>query len=314
MKKIHLFVFITLIICSCNEDRMELSEKIQCSGAYSILVNEGNVFVSGWANDGRQVHSKYWIDDAKADSSGFISLINNGSTYKEAIDDQFRTVYVYKNLQGESEIYQFDQGSFIEGGKIFYYKNNEIIRMNNSLFGTISTLFVLNDKPYFAGYFREITSSETGEVLSPKTPFFWDGSSTLIELPFPYDCFFSGVHCIYISGENDFYIGGLIGVPMYWKNTDPIILDQRYGEVRQITLSGTDVYVAGFFNKNNSNSTGHTACYWKNGQLYELEDDAQADGIYIDGTDVYVSGSVGRVPAQYKACYWKNGIRTDLPD
>jgi hypothetical protein len=78
-------------------------------------------------------------------------------------------------------------------------------------------------------------------------------------------------------------------------------------------VTGSNDYAAGYYNKANSNSTGHTACYWKNSELFELEDDAQAYGIFIDGTDVCVAGSTGNVPTQYSACYWKNGIRVNLP-
>ena len=101
---------------------------------------------------------------------------------------------------------------------------------------------------------------------------------------------------------------------MYWENVEPNVLNTLYGQVRQIVVSGTDVYAVGSYNKNNSNGTGHTASYWKNRVLHELEDDAQASGIFIDGTDIYVSGSIGRLPVEYKACYWKNGVRIDLPN
>ncbi|MDD2584832.1 MAG: hypothetical protein PHE99_07835, partial [Bacteroidales bacterium] len=117
---------------------------------------------------------------------------------------------------------------------------------------------------------------------------------------------------IYVDKENNRYVGGLIGLPMYWKNSNPVILETLYGEVNQITVSGADVYAVGLYNKFNSNSTAHTACYWKNRERIDLEDNAQAYGIYIDGNDIYVAGSIGDVPARYKPCYWKNGIRVDL--
>src|SRR5690606_41875357 len=97
------------------------------------------------------------------------------------------------------------------------------------------------------------------------------------------------------------------------KTPAPVGWVERYGGVWQITKGGPDVYAAVLINKRGSKSTGPTACYWKNGELHDLEDDAQAFGICINGDDVYVSGAVGSVPAQYRPCYWKNGIRTDLP-
>jgi hypothetical protein len=40
--------------------------------------------------------------------------------------------------------------------------------------------------------------------------------------------------------------------------------------------------------------------FWKNGVLNELQDDAQAYGIFLDVNDIYVTGSVGRVPINYR--------------
>ena len=309
-----MYLLIIFMTVSCTEDNLESVENTRnpYSCAFSIIVNQNKVLVSGYVNTDSEFRTKYWIDSLNADPVTFINSLDNGSTYNEPIDELYRKVSVHKKLNGETDIYKFDQGSFIDDGKIFYYKNNEIVRMDTSATGTISSVcFFLNDKPFFAGYFSEIKGSEAGETLAPKTPFFWDGNSTLINLPLPEDVFFQGISCIY-ADEKDYYTGGLMSFPMYWKNTEPVTLSALYGEVRQITVSESDVYAVGFYNKNNSNSTGHTACYWKNGELFELENNAQAFGIYINGNDVYVSGSTGYVPSQYKACYWKNGVRTDL--
>ena len=47
--------------------------------------------------------------------------------------------------------------------------------------------------------------------------------------------------------------------------------------------------------------------------LNELQDDAQAYEIFLDGNDIYVMVSVGKVPINYRPCYRKNGVRFDLP-
>lgn len=311
--KIVIYLLAIFTIVSCTKDNLDPIEnpKSPYSCAFSIIVNQNKVLVSGYLNTDSKFSSKYWIDSSNADSVTFINSIDNGSTYKEPVDELYRKVSVYKTLNGEKEVYKFDQGSFIDDGKIFYYKNNEIARMDTSATGTIASVSFLNDNPFFGGYFTEKGYSEAGETLFPKTPFFWDGSSTLINLPLPDDVFFRGISCVYVD-EEAYYTGGLMGFPMYWENTEPVKLSTLYGEVHQIIVSGSDVYAVGFYNKSNSNSTGHTACYWKNKELFELEDNAQAYGIYVDGNDIYVSGATGRVPSQHKACYWKNGIRTDL--
>ena len=310
---IYLLAIITLV--SCTKDNFETIEDTRnpYSCAFSIIAIQNKVHVSGYINSDSEFSTKYWIDSLSTNSVTFFSSVNNGSTYKESTDELFRKVSIHKTLNGEKDVYKFDQGSFIDDGKIFYYKNSEVLKMDTSATGTIASVCFLNDKPFFAGYFSEKSFTEAGEALAPKTPFFWDGNSTLIHLPMPDDIFFQGISCVYVDKE-EYYIGGLIGIPMYWENTELITLSTLYGEVHQIIVSESDVYAVGFYNKSNSNSTGHTACYWKNRELFELEDNAQAYGIYVDGNDIYVSGAIGDVPAQYRACYWKNGIRTDLPN
>lgn len=317
-----LLFFIVFTIIGCSKDNIEPAENIICSSAYSIIKNNDKLLLSGIVVTDNKFITKYWIDSLSVDSITFINSFNNGIIYNVSNvpgNNLSRVTYVHRSLNGEKDIYNFDRGFVENDEKIFYYKNNDIIRMDTSALGTITSVSIFNDKPYFAGYFGKMYYNEGGgKSVSPKSPFFWDGNSMLIDLPlpnvlFPNFLFFRGISCIYVD-EEDYYIGGLMDFPMYWKNTEVIKLNTLYGEVNQIIKSGSDVYAVGFYNKNNWNSTGHTACYWKNGELFELADDAQASGIYIDGNDVYVSGSIGKVLSQYKACYWKNGVRVDLPN
>ncbi|KKM95219.1 hypothetical protein LCGC14_1190440 [marine sediment metagenome] len=75
--------------------------------------------------------------------------------------------------------------------------------------------------------------------------------------------------------------------------------------VSNVYINGPNEYYVG--------SRGSLPMYWKNEELVELGEDAQAYGIFVDGDDVYVSGSIGRIPVEYTPCYWKNGVRVDLP-
>ena len=61
----------------------------------------------------------------------------------------------------------------------------------SNLHRATSGVYFLGDKPFFAGYFGKRMYTETGEALYPETPFFWDGTSTLISLPLPNDVFFT---------------------------------------------------------------------------------------------------------------------------
>ncbi|WP_157757624.1 hypothetical protein [Pseudalgibacter alginicilyticus] len=312
--KSTIYIYYLLIItltCSCTNDHFEATKKY--SAAFSMNVNNNKVLVSGYVYTDNQWKAEYWVDSTNVDAVTYTSSLANGSIYNIPVDELSRKISVYKTLNGNQDIYKFDQGSLIDDGSVFYYKNNNMIKMDTTAIGTVTSVGFFNNNPIFSGYFGEITHNEAGESLSPKTPFLWNGDSLLIHLPLPEDATFQGINCVYFDSEN-YYTGGLMNVPMYWKNTTPITLSNLYGEVHQIIVSESDVYAVGFYNKSNSNSTGNTACYWKNEELFELEDNAQAYGIFIDGDDVYISGATGNIPPQYKACYWKNGVRVDLPD
>lgn len=308
------FLLIILLLMGCSNDDDGSTNARPYANTFSILVNDKwDVLVSGFAQKNGELQNIFWVDGEQVDATAFSERVGNGMVYREAVDAKFRKVYAHKGLDGQSRKYQFDQGSLLEEGTLFYYRNNTMIKLDSDSIGTVTAITFVGDSPAFAGSFGKIKSTGVGEALFPVTPFFWDGADSFTELPLPANTFnFGGTSSVYLESEDEFYVGGLCGFPMYWKNTEAVILDERYGEVHQITKSGSDVYAVGSFNKYGSNSTGHTAAYWKNGELIELGDNAQAYGIYIDGNDVYVTGSVGQIPIDYKPCYWKNGVRVDL--
>lgn len=308
-------LLIALFLVGCDKDDNDFKNAQSYANTFSILVNDkGDVLVSGFAHKRAQNSNVFWANGEQVDSTVFNELVDKGMHYREAIDAKYRRVYAYKDLNGLSQKYQFDQSSLLEEGALFYYRNDNMIKVDNDSIGTVSAITFLGDKPGFAGSYGEIEPTIGGRALFPTMAFFWDGADSFTELQLPSKTFnFQGVSSVYLQGQDEFYVGGLCGFPMYWKNSEAVILDERYGEVHQITKSGQDVYAVGLFNKYNSNSGLHTAAYWKNGELFELENFAQAYGIYIAGDDVYVTGSVGQVPIDYKPCYWKNGVRVDLP-
>lgn len=320
-RKTSCFLFLSLVIfIGCGKDGLGTDiinpgeGPYSLAGAQSIFINDGKLLITGSANDNGQFNTQYWVDSIPVYRPEFLKFVDDGTVYTESVDDKYRTVYSYKDLNGENQKFQFDQGSLFRDGEIFFYKNDSLITLDTVAIGTISSVSFLGNEPYYVGYFGKLVNTEAGETLWPDTPFIWDGGTFLQELPVPPQMtLFQGVSSVSLQDQNEFYVGGLGSFPMYWKNTEPIVLDSRYGEVWQVTKSGSDVYAVGLINKIGSNSTGHTACYWKNEELVELEDNAQAHSIFVDEDDVYVSGSVGRVPVQYTPCYWKNGVRIDLP-
>jgi hypothetical protein len=78
-----------------------------------------------------------------------------------------------------------------------------------------------------------------------------------------------------------------------------------------VFVSGTDVYVAGYYTNADLNQA---AVYWKNGAMVPLHDtatgSAQANAITVSGSNVYVAGWVNE-GTQY-ATVWKDGVPTTL--
>jgi len=315
-KSFNLLVLVALL-ASCKKDYLstEKEKEYTLASGYSIFVDNGSILVSGLKSENGRYTTKYWINGENAEQSKFNSLLKNQLGYRQAVDEKYRTGYSYKNRNGEIKNYRFGQGNDVEKGSMYYYQDNALVQLKNDRLGALTAVTFNDDKPIFTGSLGEMVPDITGGLsYRPKTAFIWDGQSPLKELIVPaQSTHFWGVSTIYSNASDEVYVGGLCGVPMFWKNTEPIVLDKRFGEIWQITKSGSDVYAVGLISKSNSNSSFFTACFWKNGVLTELQDNAQAYGIFIDGNDIYVAGSVGDVPINYKPCYWKNGLRVDLP-
>jgi hypothetical protein len=151
----------------------------------------------------------------------------------------------------------------------------------------------------------------------------------------------AGATCITVAG-NDVYVGGyeintgpnpvanLVRIAKYWKNgvsvnlTDPASYTNAPG-INAITVSGTDVYAAGYERSTASGNLIEVAKYWKNGTPVNLTGstansrDAQINSIAVVGNDLYAAGyeyvlragSSGTY-AVLVAKYWKNGIDIHL--
>lgn len=312
IKKTSVLLIISFVLsCSGDDEFTRVTPEIELTIGNSIFVNNEQILVSGIKNSNK-FSTKFWIDNISTDSITFANSLKIDDIYRGSIDNLFRTIFINKTHNYDADLYSFHQRALMSDGNIFFYKNNSPIATNIPNPGVLSVISFFNGQPFYSGHISEETFTEAGPSFVPSIPFFWDGNSQIVELPMPEEFFFRGTSCLLVDSD-DFYVGGKTSFPMYWKNTEMIKLGELFGEVNQIYLAGENIYAVGFYNKNNSNSTGHTACYWKNGELFELDDNAQANGIFIERNDIYISGSTGNVPAEYNACYWKNGIRVDLP-
>ncbi|OQP47302.1 hypothetical protein A4H97_07305 [Niastella yeongjuensis] len=132
---------------------------------------------------------------------------------------------------------------------------------------------------------------------------------------------------LFVSG-NDVYVAGGSRFSgnnaSYWKNGVLVDLSKEttyeaangthcYPTTTSISVSGNDVYVAGYQLTSTYNSL---ALYWKNGVPVYLSTDSiggrsAANSIFVSGNDVYIAGQ--QVINNYsRAIYWKNGVPTTL--
>jgi len=155
------------------------------------------------------------------------------------------------------------------------------------------------------------------------------------------------VYGIFVSGSDAYIAGGSLSSFYYWKNDTRInpYLQSAYAYVvNAFTVSGSDVYFAGYdINENNN----RTACYWRNGSRINHTaipniHNPSVIAIFVSGSDVYtagmgsywknttrtiLSGSVSDITVSgsdvyvsghefngsfHVACYWKNGVKVDL--
>jgi hypothetical protein len=128
---------------------------------------------------------------------------------------------------------------------------------------------------------------------------------------------------LYIVGSG--YINGYQQyIPLYWKNRNNAVKVATnvydHAEGRSISVSGSDIYVAGTMPDINMLGTS-PPCFWKNGAVTFLRpvspssDRGRANSIYVSGSDVYVVGEVypiGSGSSVGWAVYWKNGVATEL--
>jgi len=104
---------------------------------------------------------------------------------------------------------------------------------------------------------------------------------------------------------------GVIDIPCYWNGTTKVNLtfagpDEGY--TTGIYVSGSDVYVSGYYPESGEGHFDFKACYWKNGTVHLLDDGFVATSIYVSGSDVYVSGA----DSSLKPVCWKNGVKVAL--
>ena len=126
------------------------------------------------------------------------------------------------------------------------------------------------------------------------------------------------VRAMAVVGNNVYAAGTVHGQAVYWKNGQMISLTNtpgNYGRSSGMTVSGNDVYVAGY-ERDYRRQIYDIARYWKNGEPVELPTGnyhGGAIGVAVAHDDVYAVGAGDPMGTNNgpKAAYWKNGQRTE---
>lgn len=112
---------------------------------------------------------------------------------------------------------------------------------------------------------------------------------------------------------NDVYYGGsdASSHPVLWKNGVPQVLANDFGEVTGLTVANGKLYACGIIDSR--------PVYWVDGQVVNLSEDPDSysgyttTAIFVDGSNVYVSGYSGNEMNSGKGAYlWKNGVLQKL--
>lgn len=192
-----------------------------------------------------------------------------------------------------------------------YWKNGTLVNMPSNCLRAYS-IYVSGTDVYVAG------------VSTNNTPAYWKNGA-IVDLPISAGYNEGSARSIVVSGT-DVYVGGWDQVngsrslPKCWKNG--VIVPTQFsagnisnglpvtlGVVYAIAVSGTDVYMAG---EQSPFSGNQVATYWKNGVPVPMTDGttvAEATGLFLSGSDVYVSGYV---QGTNQRAYWKNGTAVPL--
>ncbi len=219
------------------------------------------------------------------------------------------------------------EGEFPNNTIATYWKNGNPIHLSD---GTTSTyaksIFVLEGDVYVTGF-------EDGSKIMARC---WK-NGVLMPISSP-----GTIHSIavssFVSGSDVYIVGWVFDlssttVAAYWKNGNLVRLTDGTSDcmAESIFVSGDDVYVAGTINFPLSRSlpteiftagTQGIATYWKNGKPITLSTSGRAQSIFVNGNDVYVSGSVESANGVAGtplgstlvdlAIYWKNSVAVNL--
>ena len=265
-----------------NGTPVKLSKPSGSNGSYSsgIAVSGNTVYISGVYSklEGTEykIYPCYWIG---TNSYGLLlpSVQNAGFTDNLSIVANGSTAWFTGNYVGSDSWFTSAACWSNEGKRLR-------LSWGNTFLDEAKAITESNGLVYIAGYRRQYTYFDyeiDGPTvwMCPSSLDDYEGSVQSMRLNEIDDSGFrfSEAHAISVSGSNIYTAGkiksydeqsGYVSYyPCYWINKNIYTFsgepNRDYLEITSISLSGTDVYIAGYYHSTPSGS--RTLCYWENG-------------------------------------------------
>jgi hypothetical protein len=303
-----------------------LGDGVHWSGAWSVFVSGGDVYVAGtvsdgwldptvptvWKNGGALPHR---LGDGKSGSNAKSIHVSGKDVYVEGSDSESRKVWknavehsrgvlafhasgrdVYAAIDENAEKREKARkaGNWGEIPNIVVVQKNGITlhRLGDV---EVASIWASGEDVYAAG------AEKTGQRRGLMAATVWKNGAALRLGDGKSD---SGAHSVYASGKDVYVVGYERGV-VAWKNgvaIQRVGLDEYEGlESASVRASGGDVYVQA----STADESGMTQRVWKNGAVLP-----GAEAFCVSGGDVYMAGHDG----DDALTIWKNGkVKHRLP-
>ena len=330
-----------LFIYSCERD-----SNSQSSGEQ--LISGRKIYIAGSSyNSSGDMTACYWVDGTRYELSGGAwatdITVSNGIVYTSGTSESYNACYWINQerydlpgLGGEAEaIAVYGDDVYVAGwynNGSCYWKNGQKIDLTINRDSQAFAIGVRNNgSVYIGGYYM----NNDHYII----PCFWKDGNSRTNLPVPnggdgevYDIAFMDGNMRYYGGYvlKTSNFAGYTPTAAYWRHTTRTNLPlggstmDIYGAIgNAITINGEDVYVAGYrdwFGDTGQEgpSGGYTPQYWKNGDIYDLEEGMRTDfgtgaayDIKIVEGDIVVVGvaprdTINNISLE-SACIWLNG-------
>lgn len=214
-------------ICWKNGMVMPLKCNTSRSGAYSVFVENGAVFVAGYDGESAQ----YWKNGVP------VILADKGKA--KAIHVVNENIYVAGERNGTG----------------IYWKDGQEFELPTDGSAYVNAIFVSNNDIYIAGQV----------VIPNKKPIaqYWKNGTSVALTDGNNEADLTGIwvdnHDVYAVGSEQYLTGN---VPVYWKNGIAVMLEGQGGGYG-IAVNNGEVFVGGYENRS---ETFTSAKYWQNGK------------------------------------------------